>query len=74
MCKAGWRNMLCNMLCNMLAAARGYFGCLCRFPEVRKMVSHVSCTYLEVPWYLIYVTVWCHTSLDLPSRKCRIPH
>ena len=40
----------------MLAAARGYFGCLCSFPEVRKTVSSVSCTYLEVPSHLRFVT------------------
>jgi hypothetical protein len=37
------------------AAVRGYFGCLRSFPEVRKTVSYVSCTYLEVHAHLLFV-------------------
>jgi hypothetical protein len=42
-------------------AARGYFGCLCSFPEVHKTVSYVSCTYLEVHAHLLFVRTWCVT-------------
>ena len=56
------------------AAALGYFGCLFSFPEVRKTVSHVSHTYLEVLriWFLLQHGV--QTGSDFLSRDCRIPY
>ena len=56
------------------AAALGYFGCLFSFREVRKTVSHVPHTHLEVLhiWFLLQHGV--QTGSDFLSRDYRTPH
>jgi hypothetical protein len=48
-------NMLDPWSVRLGAVARGSPGCLRSFPEVRKIVSHVSRAYLEVPWHMLFV-------------------
>ena len=53
------------------AAAHGSSGCLRSFPEVRKTASHVSRTYLEVPWHMLLLQYWYPAGPSTLSCDCR---
>ena len=53
------------------AAARGSSGCLRSFPKVRKTASHISRTYLEVPWHMLLLQSWYWASPNTLSHDCR---